>query len=163
MASAGSLLRRPFVYSGPRQSDHELGLPTNRKRQREDERSERHDVHGSLQGKMGLGRPAGARWSTTLDMSTDSIRCRSATGRPHPEHRVCLYLLRGVAVVRPEQVRSGDIIYIRVEHRFAYLAAVIGWYSRWVLACRPSHHQLALVTKAVPPSRVEGRRWRPCP
>ena len=119
-------------------------------------------------------------------MSTDSIRCRSATGRPHPEHRVCLYLLRGVAVVRPEQVRSGDIIYIRVEHRFAYLAAVIGWYSRWVLACRltdyiafcngerphkdlgnrtpaPSHHQLALVTKAVPPSRVEGRRWRPCP
>jgi len=42
-----------------------------------------------------------------------------ATSRPHPEHKIYPYLLRGVAVVRPNQVWSTDITYIRLAHGFA--------------------------------------------
>ena len=61
------------------------------------------------------------------------------TSRPHPEHKVYPYLLRGVAVVRPNQVWSTDITYIRLAHGFAYLVAIIDWYSRRVLSWRISN------------------------
>jgi putative transposase len=61
------------------------------------------------------------------------------TSHPHPEHKIYSYLLRGVAVVRPNQVWSSDITYIRLEHGFAYLVAVIDWYARRVLAWRISN------------------------
>ena len=61
------------------------------------------------------------------------------TSRAHPEHKVYPYLLRGVAVVRPNQVWSTDITYIRLAHGFVYLVAVIDWYSRKVLAWRVSN------------------------
>jgi putative transposase len=62
-----------------------------------------------------------------------------ATSRPHPQHKIYPYLLRGVAVVRPNQVWSTDITYIRLEHGFAYLVAIIDWYARRVLAWRISN------------------------
>ena len=61
------------------------------------------------------------------------------TSKPCPEHKVYPYLLRGVPVVRPNQVWSTDITYIRLDHGFAYLAAVIDWYSRRVLSWRISN------------------------
>jgi len=61
------------------------------------------------------------------------------TSRPHPGHRVYPYLLRGVAVTRPNQVWSTDITYIRLERGFAYLVAIIDWYSRKVLSWRLSN------------------------
>jgi len=61
------------------------------------------------------------------------------TSRPHPGHKIYPYLLRGVAVVRPNQVWSTDITYIRLAHGFAYLIAIIDWYSRRVLAWRVSN------------------------
>ena len=61
------------------------------------------------------------------------------TSRPRPEHKVYPYLLRGVAVTRPDQVWSTDITYIRLEGGFAYLVAVIDWYSRRVQALRLSN------------------------
>lgn len=57
----------------------------------------------------------------------------------HPEHKVYPYLLRGVAVVRPNHVWSTDITYIRLARGFAYLVAVIDWYSRRVLSWRISN------------------------
>jgi putative transposase len=42
------------------------------------------------------------------------------TSRPHPEHKIYPYLLRGVPVVRPNQVWSTDITYIRLPRGFAY-------------------------------------------
>jgi putative transposase len=62
-----------------------------------------------------------------------------ATSRPHPEHKVYPYLLRGVSVVRPDQVWSTDITYIRLARGFAYLVAIIDWYSRRVLSWRVSN------------------------
>jgi putative transposase len=66
------------------------------------------------------------------------------TSRPHPEHKVYPYLLRGVPVVRPNQVWSTDITYIRLPHGFAYLVAIIDWYSRRVLSWRISNSMEAV-------------------
>jgi hypothetical protein len=51
------------------------------------------------------------------------------TSNPHPTHKVYPYLLRGVAITRPDQVWSADITYIRLAHGFAYLVAIMDWYS----------------------------------
>jgi len=61
------------------------------------------------------------------------------TSRPHPQHKVYPYLLRGLEVSRPNQVWSTDVTYIRLAHGFAYLVAVIDWYSRKVLSWRVSN------------------------
>ena len=61
------------------------------------------------------------------------------TSRPHPQHKVYPYLLRGVVITKPNQVWSTDITYIRLAHGFAYLVAVIDWYSRKVLSWRISN------------------------
>jgi len=61
------------------------------------------------------------------------------TSRPHPQHKIYPYLLRGVNVIRPNQVWSTDITYIRLAHGFVYLVAVIDWYSRKVLSWRLSN------------------------
>ena len=66
------------------------------------------------------------------------------TSRPHPEHKVYPYLLRGVPVVRPNQVWSTDITYIRLARGFAYLVAIIDWYSRRVLSWRISNSMEAV-------------------
>lgn len=55
------------------------------------------------------------------------------TSKPHPEHKVYPYLLNNVAIVRPCQVFSTDITYIRLRRGFVYLVAIIDWYSRFVL------------------------------
>jgi putative transposase len=54
-------------------------------------------------------------------------------------HRVYPYLLRGVEVTRPDQVWSTDITYIPMAKGFMYLAAIIDWYSRYVVAWRLSN------------------------
>jgi len=66
------------------------------------------------------------------------------TRRPHPVHKVYPYLLRGVPVVRPNQVWSTDITYIRLPRGFAYLVAIIDWYSRRVLSWRISNSMEAV-------------------
>jgi putative transposase len=61
------------------------------------------------------------------------------TSRPHPQHKVYPYLLRGLEIDRPGQVYSADITYVRLPRGFVYLVAVIDWYSRKVLAWRVSN------------------------
>jgi putative transposase len=61
------------------------------------------------------------------------------TSRQHPEHKIYQYLLRGVPVIRPNQVWSTDITYIRLARGFVYLVAIIDWYSRRVLSWRISN------------------------
>jgi putative transposase len=61
------------------------------------------------------------------------------TSRPHPQHTVHPYLLRGLVVTRPNQVWSTDITYIRLARGFVYLVAVLDWYSRRVLSWRLSN------------------------
>lgn len=61
------------------------------------------------------------------------------TSRPHPEHKIYPYVLRGVPVVRPNQVWSTDLTYVRLARGFVYLVAIIDWYSRRVLGWRISN------------------------
>jgi putative transposase len=61
------------------------------------------------------------------------------TSKAHLQHKVYPYLLRGVPVTRPNQVWSTDITYIRLARGFAYLVAIIDWYSRKVLSWRISN------------------------
>nr|VFJ55090.1 MAG: putative transposase [Candidatus Kentron sp. DK] len=61
------------------------------------------------------------------------------TSGAHPKHPVYPYLLRGLAVERPNQVWSTDITYIRLARGFVYLVAIIDWYSRKVLSWRLSN------------------------
>jgi putative transposase len=59
--------------------------------------------------------------------------------KPHPDHKVYPYLLRGVEINRRDQVWSTDITYLPMRNGFLYLTAVIDWYSRYVLAWRLSN------------------------
>jgi putative transposase len=61
------------------------------------------------------------------------------TSKPHLQHKLYPYLLRGLDIIRPNQVWSTDITYIRLLHGFVYLVAIIDWYSRKVLAWRLSN------------------------
>jgi putative transposase len=54
-------------------------------------------------------------------------------------HRVFPYLLRNVRIERADQVWSSDITYVPLATGFMYLAAIIDWYSRYVLAWRLSN------------------------
>jgi putative transposase len=54
--------------------------------------------------------------------------------RPASGHEIYPYLLRGIPIVRPNQVWSTDITYIPMHGGFLYLVAVIDWFSRFVLS-----------------------------
>ena len=61
------------------------------------------------------------------------------TSKRLKEHKVYPYLLRGLAIARPNQVWSTDITYIRLLKGFVYLVAILDWYSRYVLSWRLSN------------------------
>lgn len=61
------------------------------------------------------------------------------TSKKHPQHAIYPYLLRGLAITRPNQVWSTDITYVRLAHGFVYLVAIIDWYSRKVLSWQVSN------------------------
>ena len=68
----------------------------------------------------------------------EALYRRPNTSKPAEGHKVYPYLLRGLAVVRPNQVWAMDITYIPMARGFVYLAAVVDWFSRRVLAWRIS-------------------------
>ena len=71
-------------------------------------------------------------------MGIEAIYRKPNTSKPAPGHRIYPYLLRGLAVTRPNQVWAMDITYIPMARGFVYLAAVVDWFSRRVLAWRLS-------------------------
>lgn len=78
-----------------------------------------------------------------LLMGVEALYPKRKTSVPSPEHRVYPYLLRDVSVDRTRQVWSADITYIRMRDGFLYLAAVIDWYSRYVLSWELSNSMAA--------------------
>jgi putative transposase len=71
-------------------------------------------------------------------MHVEALYRRPNTSKPCPGHKIYPYLLRGLAVERPNQVWCMDITYIPMAHGFVYLAVVVDWFSRRVLAWRVS-------------------------
>jgi len=71
-------------------------------------------------------------------MGIQALYRRPNTPKPAPGHKVYPYLLRNLAVVRPNQVWAMDITYIPMSRGFVYLAAVVDWFSRKVLTWKLS-------------------------
>ena len=71
-------------------------------------------------------------------MGVEVLYRKPNTSKPAPGHRIYPYLLRGMTIDRPNQVWAMDITYIPMARGFVYLAAVVDWFSRRVLAWRLS-------------------------
>jgi len=54
--------------------------------------------------------------------------------KPGADHKIYPYLLKGLDINRPNMVWESDITYLRMEHGFMYLVAIIDVYSRYVVA-----------------------------
>jgi putative transposase len=67
-------------------------------------------------------------------MGLEAIYPKPRTTVQHPDHKVYPYLLRGVAIERPNQVWSTDITYVGLPTGYVYVTAVIDWFTRYVLA-----------------------------
>jgi putative transposase len=72
-------------------------------------------------------------------MGLAAIYQKPRTSDPHPAHRTYKYLLRHLAIDRPNQVWCADITYIPMRRGFLYLVAVMDWATRKVLAWRLSN------------------------
>jgi putative transposase len=109
-----------------------------------DEEYTRHPFYGSRRMKRYLGecgyvvnRKRVQRLMQTLGLV--GMSPGPNTSKPHPQHKIYPYLLRGVDIIRPNQVWSTDITYIRLPRGFVYLVAIMDWYSRKVLSWRLSN------------------------
>jgi putative transposase len=72
-------------------------------------------------------------------MGLQAIHPKPRTSIAAKGHKVYPYLLRNLAITRPNQVWSADITYIRMLRGFMYLVAIIDWYSRYVVAWQLSN------------------------
>ena len=86
------------------------------------------------------GLEVGRRHVRTLmrRMRIETLYRKPNTSKPAPGHKIYPYLLRDLSITRPNQAWAMDITYIPMARGFVYLAAVIDWFSRRVLAWRLS-------------------------
>ncbi|WP_192798569.1 IS3 family transposase [Brucella anthropi] len=130
---------RGSVYYSPRPvSDGDLA-----QMRRIDELHLEYPFAGSrmLQGLLkGEGLETGRLHVATLmkKMGIEAIYRRPNTSKPAPGHKIYPYLLRKLAVTRPNQVWAMDLTYIPMARGFVYLCAVVDWFSRRVLSWRLS-------------------------
>jgi putative transposase len=90
---------------------------------------------------QGMGYEIGRGHVRTLmkKMGIEAIYQKPRLSKPHPEHKIYPYLLRGLEVSRGNQVWSADITYLPMARGFCYLVAIIDWASRKVLSWRLSN------------------------
>ncbi len=67
-------------------------------------------------------------------MGLEAIYPKPRLSLPVPGHKIYPYRLRGLKIDRPDHVWASDITYIRLRQGFIYLAAIMDWFSRYVLA-----------------------------
>ena len=72
-------------------------------------------------------------------MGIAALGPKPRTTKPQSGHKIFPYLLRNLAIDRPNQVWAADITYVPIGRGFLYLVAVIDWASRAVLAWRLSN------------------------
>jgi putative transposase len=72
-------------------------------------------------------------------MGIAALGPKPRTTKPAPGNKIFPYLLRNLAIDRPNQVWAADITYVPIGRGFLYLVAVIDWASRAVLAWRLSN------------------------
>jgi putative transposase len=72
-------------------------------------------------------------------MGIEALYRKKNTSQRHPAHAIYPYLLRNVPIERANHVWAMDITYIPMRRGFVYLAAVMDWATRRVLAFRLSN------------------------
>jgi len=72
-------------------------------------------------------------------MGLVAVYQKPKTSIPHPEHTRYPYLLRGLSIVRPNQVWCADITYIPMHKGFLYLVAIMDWHCKKVLSWKLSN------------------------
>ncbi len=87
--------------------------------------------------ELGINRKRAQRLMRLMGLEAVGVKRR--TTRPAAGHKIYPYLLRNLAITRPDQVWASDITYIPLRHGFLYLTAVMDWFSRYVLAWRLSN------------------------
>jgi len=87
------------------------------------------------------GHEVGRRHIQTLmkRMGIEAIYRRPRTSKPGPGHKIYPYLLRGLAINRPNQVWALDITYLPMKRGFVYFVAVMDWATRRILSWRLSN------------------------
>jgi len=93
-------------------------------------------------------------------MGIEAIYRRPNTSKPAPGHKIYPYLLRKLAVTRPNQVWAMDITYIPMARGFVYLAAVVDWFTRKVLHTANWRGGYRSRWRPSSASRRFRRRWR---
>lgn len=88
-----------------------------------------------------LGHKVGEKLVRRLmrSMNLLAIYPKPKLSKKHPEHKIYSYLLRGVEIVRVNQVWAVDITYVQLRRGFCYLVAIMDWFSRYVLSWRLSN------------------------
>ena len=134
-----SISRSSFYYTAKGESPENLALM-----RRIDELFLKYPFYGSRQMARQLRRDGvcvGRHRVRRLMrlMGLEAIYQAPRTSAPHPAHRIYRYLLKGLAIDRPNQVWCADITYIPVQRGFLYLVAVMDWATRHVLAWRLSN------------------------
>src|SRR6059036_837214 len=71
-------------------------------------------------------------------MGIEALYRRPRTTKPEHGHKIYPYLLRGMEIMRPNQVWAMDITYIPMARGFVYLTVVLDWATRRVLSWRLS-------------------------
>lgn len=72
-------------------------------------------------------------------MGIEALYRKPRLSKPHPEHKIYPYLLRGMVITRANQAWAADITYIPMVKGFCYLVAIMDWASRRVLSWRLSN------------------------
>lgn len=130
-----SLNRSGIYYSPAGESEENLDLM-----RRIDEQYTKTPFYGSRRMTVVLGQelelPVNRKRVQRLMrlMGIEAIYPKPKTTECNDEHKKYPYLLRGLQIVRPNQVWSTDITYIRMRRGFLYLVAIIDWYSRYVIS-----------------------------
>lgn len=78
-----------------------------------------------------IGRRKARKYMT--EMAIDPIYPKPNLSKRAMEHKVYPYLLRNAQITAPNQAWSIDITYIKLDHGFVYLTAIIDWYSRCIV------------------------------
>lgn len=85
-----------------------------------------------------IGRHRTRRLMRLMGLEAIYPRKRPKTSESEPSHKKYPYLLRNLAITHPNHVWGTDITYLRLEEGWAYLVAVLDWYSRYVVSWKIS-------------------------
>ena len=87
------------------------------------------------------GHQVGRQHVSTLmkKMGIAAMYRKPRLSKPHPDHKIYPYLLRGLEITKANHVWAADITYLPMARGFCYLVAIMDWASRKVLAWRLSN------------------------